>query len=254
MNPETGFSPEASEAEIPEARHLADILQLSVQKIREMSSDELHRLHDEMVPHLSRPDKPSSGFSGYLERLNPVLQKQIAKKPELKTQHLQTYLETGLATLRSRVKIDQHVERPSIHRETTGADRRFISATEQLHEKNFATWNASRVVVDRHGRPGRLYPEDQAHVDRIDAERDIEQAKGEDFFELTDRLEFGFAQGLRSFDVFGKDAEISVHPSSKYDDYARGVDMIVRIKLPDHANREIVLGIDFTISSTKEQL
>lgn len=256
MNPEAGFAPEmeVQETEAPEPRHLADILQLSVEKIRAMTPEELQVLHDEMVPHLSRPDKPSQGFSGYLERLNPALQKQIEKKPELKAQHLQTYVETGLTTLRSRVKIDQQLEKPVMHREMTGADRRFIATVEQLHEKNFASWNASRVVIDRHGRPGHLYPEDQAHVEQIDRKRDIERAKGEDFFELTDRFEYGFAQGLTSFEVFGQEAKVTVHPTSKYDDYGRGVDMIARIQLPGETKQEIVLGIDFTISSSKEQL
>lgn len=254
MNPEAGFVPDEEIAE-PRPRELSELLSITNQDIRALAPEDLQRLHDELVPQLGKPEKPSTGFTGYVEHLPPPLQQRVRKNPAVAAEHLRTYLETGLQTLRTREKHKAHqAVVGEVRREMTGAEKRFAQQAELVVERNFSAWNASRLVVDRDGRSGHLYPEDQAHVDAIDAKRDIARAKGEEFFELTDRFEVGFAQGLQHFDVFGDEAEMAVHPSSKYDDYARGVDMIARIRLPGEANVEIVLGIDFTISSTKEQL
>lgn len=254
MNPEAGFAP-AEEITEPQPRELSEVLLMTNQDIRDLASEDLQRLHDELVPLLGKPEKPSTGFAGYVEHLPPPLQQRVRKNPAVATEHLRTYLETGLQTLRTREKNKAHQTLVGeVRREMTGGEKRFAQQAELVVERNFSAWNASRLVVDRDGRPGHLYREDQSHVDAIDAKRDIARAKGEEFFELTDRFEVGFAQGLQHFDVFGDEAEVTVHPSSKYDDYARGVDMIARIRLPGDASGEIVLGIDFTISSTKEQL
>lgn len=254
MNPEAGFAPAEGMTETP-PREVAELLLITNQDIRDLVSEDLQRLHDELVPQLGKPEKPSTGFAGYVEHLPPPLQQRVRKNPAVATEHLRTYLETGLQTLRTREKhkAEQAVV-GEVRREMTGAEKRFAQQAELVVERNFSAWNASRLVVDREGRPGHLYPEDQAHVDMIDAKRDIARAKGEEFFELTDRFEVGFAQGLNHFEVFGDQVEVVVHPSSKYDDYARGVDMIAQIQLSDEAKTEIILGIDFTISSTKEQL
>lgn len=254
MNPETGFAPDIDhiDVETPEPRHLADILQLSVKTIQAMPVDELQRLHDEMLPHLGRPDKPSLGFDGYIEHLPAPLRKQL-EKPGVRERHLRNYLEANLATLRTRVRIDQANEERQDRKDETDARERleqeFFAAAEVRVEKNFGEWNRQRESVDRHGRPAKLYPEDQAFVEMIDNNRNIERAKLNEFFDLTDRYEVGFAHGLEQYQVFGADAKVTIHPTTKFDDYARGVDMIARIS-PAENETEIVLGIDFSVAST----
>lgn len=254
MNPEAGFAPEMEmqETETPEPRHLADILQLSVEKIRAMSPEELRRLHDEMVPHLGRPEKPSNGFAGYVEHLPAPLQKRL-KKPGVADDYLRTYLETGLITLRSRVRIedDEHVrqERQAKNEARDRLTQEFLSVSEEQVERMFVAWSNEREIINRHGQPAKLYPEDQAFVEMIDNNREIERGKLQEFFDLTDRYEVGFARGLEQYQTFGPDAKTAIYPTSKFDDYARGVDMIARIT-PAEGGTEIVLGIDFTVAST----
>lgn len=246
---ELGFEPGLEQTIEESPRSAEELMLVSVKDLETMDADQLQRFHDELLPHLGRPDKPATGFSGFLEKLPDVVKKRIQKNPAVAREHLQSYLQTSLQTLRSRKKIEQNQAPKTIAREVTGADRRFTILAEERLEQNFTAWTNSREIIDSRGQLGRLYPEDATFVERIDNLRDIQRAKGEEFFELTDRFEVGFAQGLELYSTFGDEAAVEIHPSSKYDDYARGVDMIARIR-PEGAEEEIVLGIDFTVAST----
>lgn len=253
MNPEMTLVEPSEELKAPTARTLEELSHLSVHDVRTMNANELERLHDELVPHLSKSGQPSGGFSEYAEKLPPLKQKQLVN-PAIRAEYLRGYLEGRLATIRSRQHINTQHQQEQTRVATIQArserENRFLEAADRRIEGTFADWNESREVVDTKGRPQSLYPDDQVFVTAIDRQRKAERDNLDEFFDLTDRYEVGFAQGLDRFRVFGDDAEVVIQPSSKYDDYARGIDMIVRIRPQGDDDKEIVLGIDFTITSS----
>lgn len=253
MNPEAAELEIGEESEITSIRTREDFLHTSVQEIRAMSPEELERFHDQLLPHLGKPEKPSGGFSEYVSKLPAGKQRQMSK-PAIRSEYLRGYLEARISALRS---VDQvtaqrraQEERKDSLDERLSREDLFIHEAESRIEARFVDWNLARQVIDQGGRPSSLHPEDQAFVEKIEQQQDAEREAGNEFGDITARLEVGFADGLKRMQTFGDDADVRVDPSSKFDDFARGVDMIARIRPGHMPNQEIILGIDFTITNS----
>lgn len=157
---------------------------------------------------------------------------------------------TAVAQNESFVQPQEYVEEAPIwvRMEREAAD--ILDSAKLRSADAYHEWQTRRQPVDGKQRPVRIHDDDQKKVDEIDAERLSKNGDEREFQERTDLYEVTFARALRDFHVLGDELDVEVEPPTTYDDYFRHVDFMARFQIPDESgtDKEIVLGIDFSIS------
>lgn len=275
MNPESTFEQDLESES--EARSLDDVLRLTKAELATLSLPELEALEADIQREFLASGYAAKPFSEFASALRPAQQRELAK-PDRRQQLLADYLGSQVALARQKKKGSEAVaatEQAESQRREAGTVKTFFEQLNQVDpldgldqatgtfktlkssarqaEKDFQAWSQDRRPVNPAGRPVDYSAGDQRLIDKIDEQRDRQIQSGQEYHELTDRLEVTFARGLKEFKVFGEDLE-EIGPSSRYDDVANHIDLVAKLQPTTTAQSAppVYFGIDFTMTRQED--